>query len=288
LCALPAVQESQSNFGETTLDGLLDRPIPIAGVMGDSQAALFAERCVQPGSAKVTLGTGSSVLLNIGDTLRLSTSGIVTTIAWVLDGRSTFAFEGIINSTGAAIAWLRDQLGLIADPGESEALARSVVNNGGVYLVPAFVGLGAPYWQADARGAIVGLTPSSSKAHVVRAALEAIAYQVKDVLDLMIGEASTLAHLQRLHADGGMVRNAFLMQFMAGMLGIDVRVSRVAELSAFGAVLMGLRPSLAALDQLPHETVDYVPAMDAATAAALYAGWQAAVRQVIGDNWRNT
>ncbi len=283
--ALPDVRESSAQFGMTDLGGLLDSPIPICGVMGDSQAALFAERCYRPGMAKVTFGTGSSVLLNIGDTLRYSPNGIVTTIGWVHGGVPVYAFEGIINFTGATVAWLRDQLGLIADSAESEALAESVPDNGGVYLVPAFVGLSAPYWRADARGAIVGLTPAATRAHVTRAALEAIAYRVRDVLGLMAQDAGVT--LEHVHGDGGAVSNRFLMQFVADMTRYTVRASSLPELSALGAVLagalgMGVYADLHALDQLPHAFVDYVPSMDLESAEQYYAGWRAAVQQVLG------
>lgn len=284
ISALPEVRECSAAFGETTLDGLLNHPLPICGVMGDSQAALFAERCFQPGSAKVTLGTGSSVLLNIGSSFQRSDNGIVTTIAWKLGGNTTYAFEGIINSTGATIAWLRDQLQLITDPRESEVLARSVADNGGVYLVPAFVGLSAPHWRSDVKAAIVGLTPASTKAHVVRAALESIAYQVHDVLTLMASDAEL--PLQRIHADGGMVSNAFLLQFIADVTGYAVRASSLPELSALGAVYMGMlgagaQPSQAALEQLPHQTIDYLPSGQTERMTEWVAGWQAAVHQLL-------
>ncbi len=252
--------------------------------MGDSQAALFAQRCYSPGSAKVTLGTGTSVLLNIGAAMRTSASGNVTTIGWVYKGQPCYAFEGIINFTGASIAWLRDQLELIDTTHETEALARAVPDNGGVYLIPAFVGLSAPYWRADVQGAIIGLTPASSKSHVVRAALESIAYQIKDVLELMAQDASM--PLAMLHADGGAVRNTFLVQFIADMIRIRVRASRLPELSALGAMFsgalgMGVYASLADLEKLPLAFVDYEPQMDAARADRYYAGWQAAVQRVL-------
>lgn len=284
LQALPEVRESSAVFGETDLGGLLKQVIPICGVMGDSQAALFAERCFAPGSAKVTFGTGSSVLLNIGKTMRLSPSGIVTTIGWVHQGIPTYAFEGIINFTGATIAWLRDQMQLIETPQETERLATAVADNGGVYLVPAFVGLSAPYWQPNAKGAIVGLTPASTKNHIVRAALESIAYQVKDVLDLMAADASVT--LQHIHGDGGMVNNHFLMQFVADMTQFTVRASSLPELSALGAVMSGMLgmqfcDSLHDLENLPHQFEAYHPAMDKAQVEAHYAGWKAAVQQVL-------
>lgn len=282
--ALPQVRESSAHFGTTDLGGMLPHPIPICGVMGDSQAALFAERCFRPGMSKVTFGTGSSVLLNIGHALRLSENGIVTTIGWVYGGQPTYAFEGIINFTGATIQWLRDQLRLIDSAPETEILARAVPDNGGVYLVPAFVGLSAPYWRPDARGAIVGLTPGATRQHIARAALEAIAYQVRDVLALMASESAL--ELDIIHGDGGAVSNAFLMQFVTDITRYRVRASILPELSALGAVLSGtlgmaITPSLDALEQLPQPFVDYAPAMEAAQAEACYAGWQAAVRQVL-------
>ncbi len=284
LTALPEVRESCAAFGETDVDGLLPRPIPIYGVMGDSQAALFAERCFEPGMAKVTFGTGSSVLLNLGDVIRRSTNGIVTAVGWVLNGRPVYAFEGNINFTGATVAWLRDQVGLIASSAETEGMALAVPDNGGVYLVPAFVGLGAPYWRPDARGAIVGLTPATTRNHLARAALEAIAYQVCDVLRAMAQDAGV--PLEVIHADGGAVRNRFLMQFVADITRYRLRASSLPELSALGAVMMGLLGAgvcrtLDDLARLPAEAVDYAPLMDEGQVSRYYAGWQAAVRRVL-------
>ncbi|MBI5930535.1 MAG: glycerol kinase GlpK [Chloroflexi bacterium] len=282
--ALPEVIDSTAQFGETTLGGLLEKPIPICGVMGDSQAALFAERCFQPGMAKVTFGTGSSVLLNIGNTVRLSPNGIVTTIGWVYQGQPAYAFEGITNFTGGTITWMRDQMKLIESPQETEALAKSVPNNGGVYLIPAFVGLSAPYWQPNARAAIVGLTAASTKNHIVRAALESIAYQIRDVLDLMAADAGVALHY--INGDGGMIHNHFLMQFVADITQITVRASSLSELSAFGAVMagllgMGVYDSLEALEGLPHHFADYAPQMESVAVQEYYAGWKAAVQRIL-------
>jgi glycerol kinase len=282
--SLPSVAKCSAKFGTTDLGGALENPIPICGVMGDSQAALFAERCFHPGSAKVTLGTGSSVLLNIGETLKLPTKGSVSTIAWINEVSTAYAFEGIINFTGAVIAWLKDQLGLISQVEETEGLAAAVPDNGGVYLVPAFVGLSAPYWEPNAKGAIVGLTPSTDKRHIVRAALESIAYQIKDVLLEMMTEAAI--PLRFVHADGGMVNNRFLLNFVAGITQLTVRASTLPELSALGAVFsgglgMGLFGSLEELDLLPHGFVEYHPAMDLALAEKNYQGWKDAVRRVL-------
>ncbi len=282
--ALPEIRESAARFGETDCGGVLPASIPICGIMGDSQAALFAQRCYQPGGAKVTFGTGSSVLLNLGDSPIRSPNGIVTTIGWVYNGQPTYAFEGIINFTGATIAWLRDGLKLIQSSAETESLATSVTDTGGVYVVPGFVGLSAPYWRADVQGAIVGLTPGSTRAHVVRAALESIAYQVRDVLSLMAQDAGM--PLQSVKGDGGAVANRFLMQFVADMIRLQVQASTLPELSALGAVFSGLLgtgvyPSLSALESLPAGFDDYQPLMPVEQAEGLYAGWERAVARVL-------
>ncbi len=279
----PELRESCAQFGTTDLEGRLSRKIPICGVIGDSQAALFAQRCYEPGSAKVTIGTGSSILMNIGGQKVLSPRGVVTAVAWALGGQPTYAFEGITNYTGGTIAWLRDQLGLIGSPDETEPLAQSVPDNGGVYLVPAFAGLSAPYWRSDVRAAIVGLSPASTRRHVVRAALESIAYVISDALRLM--EEDSGITLQHIHADGGAVRNRFLMQFLADISRRTVRVSRLPELSALGAVfnaMIGMRgASLEDLQQLPIGYEAFDPSMSQDTAEALYAGWRRAVHQVL-------
>jgi glycerol kinase len=281
---LPEVRESAAWYGDTDLGGCLNWRIPICGVMGDSQAALFAQRCFTPGSAKVTFGTGSSVLLNIGHEKQLSESGTLTALGWVLDGQPTYAFEGIINFTGATIAWLRDQLQLIANPAETETLAQSVSDSDGVYFIPAFVGLSAPYWRADARAAILGMTPSTTRAHVVRAALESIGYIVTDVLRAMGAEAGV--NLSLVHADGGAVRNAFLMQFVADLNRLTVRAAETPELSALGAVFSGglglkVYVNLDNLQQIPAGFVEYHPKLDSSRADNLFAGWQTAVQQVL-------
>ncbi len=281
---LPDVRESTAWFGDTDLNGSLDRRIPIYGVMGDSQSALFAQRCFTPGGAKVTFGTGSSILLNIGHEKRLSAQGTVTALGWVLQGQPTYAFEGIINFTGATISWMRDQLHLIENPDETETLARSVSDSDGVYFVPAFVGLSAPYWRSDVRAAILGMTPSTTRAHIVRAALESIGYIVTDVLKAM-GEDAGIK-LSTVYADGGAVRNAFLMQFVADLNQLKVRAAQTPELSALGAVFcacLGLKiyESLEDLKNLPTEFTEYKPSMSVTHANKLFAGWQTAVQQVL-------
>lgn len=281
---LPDIRESAAWYGDTDLEGCLNRRIPICGVMGDSQAALFAQRCFTPGGAKVTFGTGSSVLLNIGHEKRLSAHGTLTALGWVLRGQPTYAFEGIINFTGATISWMRDQVQLIANPAETETLAQSVSDSDGVYFIPAFVGLSAPYWRSDARAAILGMTPSTTRAHIVRAALESIGYIVTDVLKAMGVEAGV--KLSTINADGGAVRNAFLMQFVADMNQLKVRAAQTPELSALGAVFSGclglkIYASLEDLQNLPSGFIEYRSSMNPVRANSLFAGWQAAVQQVL-------
>jgi len=283
---LPEVRESTAWFGDTDLAGLLERRIPIYGVMGDSQAALFAQRCFAPGSAKVTFGTGSSVLLNIGQEKRLSASGTLTALGWVLNGQPTYAFEGIINYTGGTIAWLRDQVQMITNPAETETLAQSISDTDGVYFIPAFVGLSAPYWRADVRAAILGMTPSTTRAHIVRAALESIGYIVSDVLKAMGKDAGI--ELKTVYADGGAVNNAFLMQFVSDINQMNLLVSQLPELSALGAVFSGewgqkICTSLTDFQHLPADIVEYTPKLDPNIADKLFTGWQAAVQQVLNQ-----
>ncbi|PKO04424.1 MAG: glycerol kinase [Chloroflexi bacterium HGW-Chloroflexi-3] len=280
----PEVRSSSDWYGDTDLEGLLDRRIPIYGVMGDSQAALFAQRCFTPGSAKVTFGTGSSILLNIGNEKRLSKNGILTALGWVVNGIPTYAYEGIINFTGATIAWLRDQLNMITTSAESEEISRSVSSSEGVYLVPAFIGLAAPYWRADARAAILGMTPSTTRAHIVRAAVESIGYIVTDVLNSMSQDADI--SLDTIFADGGAVSNNFLMQFVSDMSRKKLSASQLPELSALGAVFNGglglkIHHSLDDLLQLPTGFVHYEPKLDSSVAKKQFDGWQKAVQQIL-------
>jgi glycerol kinase len=282
--ALADVRESATEFGTTDLAGQLPRRVPICGVMGDSQASLFAQRCYQPGEAKVTFGSGTSVLLNVGQEASTAGSGSVLALAWVLEGRPTYALEGLINYSSATIAWLRDQLGLIAEAAECESLATSVADNGGVFLVPAFAGLSAPHWRPDVRAAILGMTGHTHKAHIVRAALEAIAYQIKDVLDAMQQESGVTPRV--VFADGGPTRNRFLMQFTADMLQRELIVADVAESSALGAALagmmgLGIHPTLNSLAELPRETTPYRPARATREVTRLHSAWSEAVRRLL-------
>lgn len=279
--SLAQVRPSDETFGETTLGGALTRPVPIRGVMGDSQAALFAHRCLESGSAKVTFGTGSSVLLNVGRNRPRGVKGSMASLAWVLDGEPTYALEGIITCSAGTLNWLRDQLGVIDEVAQCETVARSVSGDQGVYVVPAFAGLAAPYWQAEARAAIVGLTAHSDRRHVVRAGLESMAYQVRDVLEMMREESGV--ELREIHAGGGPAANTFLMQFVADIVGVSLRVATLADQSAVGAALVGARgSSLIAEDSsaMPDELV-YIRTMAPTLAEKQYAGWRRAVGQVL-------
>jgi glycerol kinase len=232
---LPEARPSSEKYGETE-PSIFGRSIPIAGDAGDQQAATFGQACFQVGTAKQTYGTGSFMLMNIGERPQVSKSGLLTTIAWGVNGKVTYALEGSIFVTGAAVQWLRDELGFFATAAESEALASSVESSGGVYVVPAFVGLGAPYWDAYARGTIVGLTRGSGRAEITRATLESVAYQTRDVLSAM--QTDSGVEFKELRVDGGMVANDFLMQFQSDILGKPVDRPKVAETTALGAAYL--------------------------------------------------
>ncbi|MDR3460069.1 MAG: glycerol kinase GlpK [Verrucomicrobiae bacterium] len=282
--ALPEVRESAAQFGVTDANGILPKAVPIIGVMGDSQASLFAQRCHRPGMAKATFGTGTSVLLNIGGRARSSKRGAVTALAWVWRGRPTYAFEGIINFSAATIEWVKNQLGLIQNADEVEKLAVQARDCGGVYLIPAFAGLSAPWWAPEARAAIVGMTGFTKKEHIVRAAQEAIAYQIRDVLEMMRAEANVDLH--SLHADGGPTRNKFIMQFTADITGVELIVSDLPESSAWGAAMQGLLglgiyKSPDDLAKLKRAQKIFRPKMKAALVAKNYAGWRQAVKRVL-------
>jgi len=277
---LPEVRDSSGVIGMADREWL-GAEIPIAGMAGDQQAALFGQGCVAPGLAKNTYGTGCFLLMNTGERASASQSGLVTTIAWGIGGRVEYALEGSVFVTGSAVQWLRDGLGLIRNAAESETLARSVPDTGGVYLVPAFVGLGAPYWDERARGALVGLTRGTTREHVVRATLEAIAYQSRDVVECLRAD-SGLA-LPALRVDGGASRNDFLMQLQADLLGARVERPALLEVTAKGAAaLAGLgvgfwrRP-----EEIPSagELRVFEPGLDPDRREALYAGWKRAVER---------
>ncbi len=282
---LPKVVPSSQVYGETALGLLGDAPVPLAGIAGDQQAALFGQACYDVCMAKNTYGTGCFILLNTGDKPVPSEKGLITTMAWGLDGKFAYAMEGSIFITGAAIQWLRDGLGLIKTAGESEQLALSVTHNDGVYFVPAFVGLGAPYWDMYARGTIVGLTRGSTAGHLVRATLESIAYQVRDVVDVMSEEACL--QLAMLRVDGGGTANSLLMQFQADILGVPIQPSQVTETTSLGAAYLaglavGMWKDTAELARMWRAARTYEPNMSADQREMLYAGWRRAVERARG------
>jgi glycerol kinase len=282
--ALANVRESFDNFGQTDAIKAFPRKLPIYGVMGDSQASLFAQCCFEKGLAKATFGSGTSVMLNTGGQCEISEQGSVSALAWVRQGRPVYALEGLINYSSATIDWLKNQLKIIADASETTSMASAVEDTGGVYLVPAFAGLSAPYWSQDARAAILGMTSHTRNEHVVRAALEAIAYQIRDVLEMMKSESGVTTNV--LYADGGATRNTFLMQFTADIAGVELVVAEVAESSARGAAMaamlaLGAVNSLAELVKLRGNVKTYQPTMDRARADQLYSGWRQAVQRVL-------
>ena len=282
---LPEVRSSSEVYGETDAS-LFGGSILLAGDAGDQQAATFGQCCFQPGSAKNTYGTGCFLLMNTGSRAVASRSGLLTTVAWKIGNETTYALEGSVFIAGAAVQWLRDGLGLIANASEIEALATTVPDNGGVYFVPALSGLGAPYWDPHARGTIVGLTRGSTKGHLARATLEAMACQTRDVLDAMQRDAGVL--LSELQVDGGASANNLLMQIQADLLPARVRRPVVQETTALGAAyLAGLavgywtdREDLRRNWQLDRE---FTPAMDANSCNRLHADWQRAVER--SRNW---
>lgn len=281
---LPEVKSSDEIYGYTSDEDLFPEAVPISGVIGDSQAALFGQQCWDPGMAKATYGTGTSVLMNIGSEPVASEQGLVTAISWGRGGQITYALEAVIRSSGDTLKWVRDHLGLFSSFEEMDRLLAQASDNEGVYLVPAFVGLGAPYWDPYARAAITGMSRGTGKPHIVRAAIESIAYQVREAVELM--ESETSIRLKELRADGGASDNPTLMQFQADLLEQRVAKSDVAELSAMGSVYMGglgvgYWPNAEAIAGHERSYRDYAPAMDAFQREKLYAGWKRAVASVL-------
>ncbi len=293
---LPEVRASAGDYGRTAA-GLFPARIPIRGVAGDQQSALFGQGCHLPGEAKNTYGTGAFMLQHTGDKIVRSKHGLLTTLACDARGRPQYALEGSVFIAGAAIQWLRDGLGIIGKAGETEALARSIAGNDGVYLVPAFVGLGAPYWDGDARGALVGLTRGTSRAHLARAALEAIAYQSRDLAEAMeqdVAQTVPLGEVQgwgsalpELRVDGGATANDFLMQFQADQLGTPVLRPADIETTSLGAgVLAGVSAGVwedgSVVRRYQAEGGRrFSPSMPDPERARLYDGWKQAVRRVL-------
>jgi glycerol kinase len=276
---LPKVVPTSGIVAESAA-AFFDGAIPIAGIAGDQQAALFGQRCVTPGMVKNTYGTGCFMLMQTGERAVESTNRLLTTVAWLEGQRREYALEGSVFIAGAAVQWLRDGLGIIRSAEEVEKLARSVPDNGGVYLVPAFTGLGAPHWDPYARGTIAGLTRGSTAAHIARATLESIAYQTADILTAM--QADSGIELKELRVDGGATRNDLLMQFQADILGVPVVRPAMLESTALGAAALaglasGFWPDAAALDAQWRAERVFEPAMDPALRARLREGWQRAL-----------
>lgn len=276
---LPTVKSSSEVYA-TTDPELLGAAIPIAGIAGDQQAALFGQACFKPGMMKNTYGTGCFLLMNTGPSANASKNGLLTTIAWRTGNATQYALEGSVFVAGAAVQWLRDGLGIIANAADTEALATSVTDNQGVYFVPAFVGLGAPYWDQDARGVLVGLTRGATRAHIARAALEAMAYQTRDVVECMQKDSGIKA--KELRVDGGATRNDFLCQFQADILGIPVVRPFVTETTALGAAYLaglavGFWKNEKEIAQQWQVEKRFEPQMKKSERERLYEGWQAAV-----------
>lgn len=279
---LPNVQNSSGVFGKTAED-FFGKKIPIAGVAGDQQASLFGQICLEPGEVKNTYGTGGFLLMNTGEECVDSENGLLTTIAWGIDGKVTYALEGSIFVAGAAIQWLRDQLGLIESAAETEEIARSVVDTEGVYMVPAFSGLGAPYWNPHARGAIVGLTQGCDKRHIIRATLESLAYQTVDVLKVM--EKDSGIPLSGLKVDGGACANNYLLEFQSDLLNLPLQRPNCIETTALGAAYLaglgvGYYENMEEIKKNWKLNQDFTPKISEDKRRKLLAGWEEAVKRV--------
>ncbi|MDR3118001.1 MAG: glycerol kinase GlpK [Mediterranea sp.] len=277
---MPEPRPCDSVFGESTIEDIFPKPVAIAGMLGDSHGALAGQMCFDPGMGKSTYGTGSSVMVNIGRKAAAAPDGLVTSVGFAACGKVHYAFEGNVHCTGATIKWLEEQLQLIGSPLEVESLATSIPDNGGVYFVPSFAGLGAPWWDPQAKALIYGMTLGTGKAHIVRAALEAIAYQVKDLVDLMTRQAGI--PLKELRVDGGPAKNHFLMQFQSDMLGATINRSGIEEASALGAAIMnglarGLWKSTEEVAALRKTEQIISPRMDGKSRTRLHQGWLEAI-----------
>lgn len=279
---LPEVKDNAADFGETDAS-LFGVPLPICGMAGDQQAATIGQACFEPGMVKATFGTGCFVVLNTGGKVVESQSRMLSTVAYRLDGKITYALEGSIFSAGTTIKWLRDTLGLIQTAAETETLARRIGDTGGVYLVPAFTGLGAPHWDPAARAALLGLTRHSGKAEIARAALESVAYQVRDLLEAMQQDSG--CKLETIRVDGGMAANGWLLQFLADMLEIEVQRPTCIETTALGAAYLaglqvGLYQSQADITQKWQLSAQFKPSMQNNEREKLYSGWKKAIERV--------
>ena len=284
--ALAEVLPSSGRFGVTNEDSGVPAGIPISGIAGDQQSALFGQACFTPGMAKNTYGTGSFVLLNVGSTCPEPSEGMLTTVAWTLaDGTTTYALEGAIFVTGAAVQWLRDGLQIISSSEEVGPLAESVPDSGGVYIVPAFTGLGSPWWDPYARGSILGITRGTTRAHIARAVVEAMTFQVRDAVEAMTAVSGTTLH--DLRVDGGASVLDMMLQMQADQLGVTVRRPRDQETTALGAAFLaglaeGVWPSLEAISAQWQLEAEFSPAQDRAVADALHEQWLRAVERTRG------
>ena len=279
---LPQVKPSSEVYGMTDSKIFDGAEIPVAGIAGDQQAALFGQACYEPGMAKNTYGTGCFMLMNTGGKIIPSKHGLLTTIAWGIDGKVEYALEGSIFIAGASIQWLRDEMKIIHDAKDSEYFATKVKDSNGVYVVPAFVGLGAPYWDMYARGAIVGLTRGANRNHIIRATLESIAYQTRDVLKAM--EEDSKIHLKALKVDGGACANNFLMQFQSDILGVPVERPEITETTALGAAYLaglavGFWKSREEIKDKWKVDREFFPSMEEEKRELLYKGWKKAVNK---------
>lgn len=278
---LAEVCDSDSNFGETDFEGVLPHAVPIHAVLGDSHGALYGQGCLKPGMMKSTYGTGSSIMMNIGEKPVLSTHGVVTSLAWSMDGNVNYVLEGNLNYTGAVITWLKDDLQMIQSPGETQILAEQAVADDLLYLVPAFSGLGAPYWDSRATAMLTGMTRTTGRAEIVRAGLECIAYQIRDVMDAMSEDSHVKIH--ELRVDGGPTKNTYLMQFQSDIVGIDVQVPSSDELSGMGpAYATGL--ALGIWDEKIFKKLKrkkYAPKMQEELRNRKYEGWKKAIGKVL-------
>ena len=275
------VCDSDSCFGETDFNGFLPHPVPIHGVLGDSHGALFGQGCLKPGMTKSTYGTGSSIMMNIGEKPVLSTHGVVTSLAWSMNGKVNYVLEGNLNYTGAVITWLKDDMKLISSPGETQKLAEEAAKDDNTYLVPAFSGLGAPYWDSRATAAVVGMTRTTKKPELVKAAVECIAYQITDIVNAMSEDAGV--KVEELRVDGGPTRNSYLMQFQSDMTRAAVQVPDAEELSGMGpAFAAGI--ALGLWDENIFNKLNrtkYEPEMNEKEAEQKYLGWKKAVERVL-------
>jgi len=278
---LPEITDSNGFFGETDFEGWLDHPIPIHSVLGDSHGALFGQGCIRPGMVKATYGTGSSVMMNIGGYPIASKKGLISTIAWSMDGKVTYALEGNINYTGAVITWLKDNLCLIKSPNETSDMAKKANPEDNCYLIPAFTGLGSPWWDSEARAQITNMSRTTGKNEIIRAALDCTAYQIADVIRAMEEDAGIQIH--GLYTDGGATKNNYLMNFQSGILGMDVFVSDSEELSGIGAAYAaGIGTGLYKNDLADqnHHTL-YSMNMGKEKQKMLLEGWGKAVHSVL-------